>query len=94
MIAPTGKTRIFVPGRTNGAAAEADAAAALAEAAEAASLVAFTWSEKTPLTKVASLEASVVLAVVPEEVTADRVTTGMTRPWRVELVDKMSVWGL
>lgn len=94
MIAPIGKIKIFVPGRTKGAAADADAAAALAEAPEAATVVAFAWSAKTPVTKVASLEASVVLAVVPEEVTADKVTTGMTGPCRVELVDIMSAWGL
>jgi hypothetical protein len=85
MTPPMGKIKIFVPGRTNGAADEAAAAAALAEAAVAASVVVFAWSAKTPLTKVASLEARVVLAVVPEEVTAERVTTGMTRPWRVVL---------
>lgn len=82
MIAPTGKIKICVPGRTKGAAAEA---------AEVASLVAFAWSAKTPLTKVASLEASVVLVVAPEEETADKVTTGMTRPWRTELMDIMLV---
>jgi hypothetical protein len=84
-MAPMGKIRIFVPGSTNGAAAAADAAAALAEAAEAASAVALAALEKTPFTKAASFEARVVLTVVPEEVRAERVTTGMTRPWRVVL---------
>jgi hypothetical protein len=83
MIAPIGNIRIFVPGRTKGAAAEA--AAALAEAVAAAIAAVLAASTKTPFTNVASLEASVVLAIWPEEVTADSVTTGMTRPCRVDL---------
>ena len=59
MIAPIGKMRILVPGSTKGAAAEAAATAALAEAASAAMVVALAWSEKTPLTKVASSEERV-----------------------------------
>jgi len=88
IIPPMGKIKILVPGRTNGVAVADDAVVVLAEAAEAAeaaSVDEFVWSAKTPLTKVASLEARVVLAVVPEEVAAERVTTGMTRPWRVVL---------
>ncbi len=77
---------IFVPGTTKGAAA--DASAALAEAAAAATAVALAWSEKTPFTKVASLEAKVVLAVEPEEVIALKVTTGTTRPCKVDLLQR------
>lgn len=69
-----------MPGRTNGAAAAADAAAALADAACAARVVALAWSEKMPFTKVASSDESVELAFAPDELTALSVTSGIRRP--------------
>jgi hypothetical protein len=79
IMPPMGKIRICVPGTKNcgvsvGNGALVDAAA-----------VVLVASEKTPLTKVASLDARVVLTTVPDEVDAERVTTGMRRPSRVAL---------
>lgn len=90
MIPPIGNIEIFVPGRIKGI--KAAAAAALAVAAASAIAVALAWPSKTPFTKVASFEAKVVLTILPDEVVAESVTTGITRPWRVELVDIMLVW--
>jgi len=58
MMAPIGNMRIWVPGRTKGTAATIDAACA-------AVAIVLGWSEKAPVTNVASFEESVVLTVEP-----------------------------
>lgn len=49
------------------------------------------WLEKTPATKEASLEDSVVFVVAPEEVVPVKVTTGVRRASHVALCSSQQV---
>jgi hypothetical protein len=88
MMPPIGKIRICVPGMKNSEALGWEEVLVDVSTVLAA-------SEKTPAMKLASLEARVVLATVPEAVDAERVTMGVRKPLRVALrVSSVSATGV
>jgi len=54
-------------------------------------VIVVAWLEKTPATKEASLEDSVVFVVAPEEVVPVKVTTGVRRASHVALCSSQQV---
>jgi hypothetical protein len=82
MISPIGMMRIVWPGRTNG---DADATTSVWMGGETWDFVGATSWAKTPDTKVAWLDARVVLTVLPAAVVPVNVTTGTRTFWSAAL---------